>query len=77
MELHCSDTYAAPISTVFKTTGVNPSRSVHPFASPKKLPPAAVFWVGCLLPAYSSNSTILCLLCASVDGRWFGHYDPI
>jgi len=27
--------------------------------APKKLAPEAVFWVGCLLPAYSSNGTIL------------------
>jgi len=44
-------------------------QSVHPweiskflhrgFVSPKKLPPEAVFKMRCLLPAYSSNSTVL------------------
>jgi len=29
------------------------------FASPKRLPPDAVFLLGCLLPAYSSNGTIV------------------
>jgi len=28
------------------------------FASPKKLPPETVFWVGCLLSAYGTNGTI-------------------
>jgi len=30
------------------------------YASPQKLPPEAVFWVGCLLPGYSSNGTLAC-----------------
>ena len=53
--------------------------SVEGFWKPQKSAPEAVFWVGCSLPMYSSNSTISGDRNHSGGYSWgvrFGRYDP-
>ena len=95
-----SGIYPALIKTMFQTTDVNRCSGgyirekllnfcIGVLQAPKKLPPEALFWVGCLLPVYSSNGTIFWwqtsfrglvniprtrVLMGDVH---FGRYDPI
>ena len=64
-----SDTYHALTATTFDTTDMDWGAGAYTYEKfpnfcvgvlqDKKMPPEAVFWVECLLLAYSSNGTIL------------------